>query len=305
MDIPGDYTMTREEALSFLRDVLMIESAVSKLQSDKPIFLDELITAMGHHIPYQTVKGIATHPDNRILPTASDIKRDITSKVGGLCYQLNIFCWMLLRALDFDAFLVSGDYMHYKDQHVVIIIDSLTGNGSKHFFDVGLGYPTLQLIPLDFEQESPVYFDSYMRYRFVRQGTKVLTLQLSVETNPAQAYHVKPEYICDGWISFIFIYVDHPVTISHFNNSMTDIFTVADPENCYLTSLRCLTYPNGRLTCIKDSKLLLKDEEHRVQVTRFRSRDEVLAAFVRYFPQLPVDMVKTAIKDFEFAFERK
>lgn len=302
MASPNEYSITREEALCFLRDALQMDSVDTKLKTDKIAFLAELIKAIGHHIPYQTVTGLSTPHEDRRLPTATDIKKDLTSKVGGLCYQLNVFGWMLLRALGFDALLVVGDCLTYKGIHIVVIINNVTEQGSRHIFDVGMGFPILQLIPLDFEQESPEYSDSYMRYRFVRQGDEVLIFQLSVDTNPSEVATHR-EYIQDGWISFMFIHLDQPVSVPF--SPMTRVFTDVDLGLFFLASLRCLAYPNGRMVCIQDSKLLLEDEEHRVQVSRFTSRDDIVEAFARYFPQFPEDMVNTAIEDVTIDFKRK
>ncbi|XP_041472346.1 uncharacterized protein LOC121421645 [Lytechinus variegatus] len=299
----NDYKITREEALSFLQDVLNLESALSKLKTDKIAFLNEFFKAFSHHVPYQTVKALSTPPDARSLPTSADIKKSVTSKEGGLCYQLNLFAWMLLCALEFEAHLVSGDCLVYTDIHVVVIIDNILKKGSRHIFDVGMGFPILRLVPLDFEHQSPVYTDSNTRYRFVRQG-HVIIYQLCKETHQSEAISHR-EYIQDGWISFIRIHVDQSVPVSHFDNRMTKVFTEIDPDLYFLTSLRCLAFPNGRLVCIKDVKLLLEDEDRQVQVTRFRSRDEVLDAFSRHFPQFPSVMVNGAMDNVNMQFNSK
>lgn len=298
MATTDDYKITEEEAFCFLRDVLQIESAETKLQANKVTFLDEFIKAMEHHIPYQTITGIATPEGNRRLPTAADIKTDIISKVGGLCYQIQIFCWMLLRALEFDVHLAPGDGFHKKNIHVGVVLNGLTYQGSKHLLEVGLGHPTFQLIPLNFEHSSPEYCDSYMRYRYVHQGEGTIIFQPSADTVPLVACQF-PEFINDGWFSFISIHTDQSVGVSHFDGAMMNIFIV-DTEEYFLASLRCVAYPNGRLVCIKDSKLRLEDEARQMQVSHFRSNNEFIEAFARYFPQFPEDMIKAAMENIQF-----
>nr|XP_054772347.1 uncharacterized protein LOC129280340 [Lytechinus pictus] len=294
----GEYSITAEEANSFLDNVLQMKSTEQWIKANKVAFLEEFIQSMEHHIPFQTISGIAIPDGKRRVPSAADIKADIVSKLGGVCYQINIFCWMLLRALEFDAQLVPSDGLYLQDNHVGIVINGLTGQSSKHFLEVGSSYPSRRLIPLDFEDCSPEYSDSYMKYRFVRREKGTIIFQHEINTVSSLACKY-PELIEGEWFSFLFYHTRQSVSVSHFDNRMTKTFTEVGDLNV-LTSLRCTAYPNGRLVCIKDSKLMLEDEEHQVQCSYFRSRDEFLQAFQRYFPQFSESMIRAAMKNVQF-----
>ncbi|XP_063970455.1 uncharacterized protein LOC135157713 [Lytechinus pictus] len=294
-----EHYITAEEAFSFLDNVLHMESAETRIRGDKIIFLGEFIQSMQHYIPFQTITGIAIPDGKRRLPPAADIKADIVSKLGGVCYQINVFCWMLLRALEFDAQLVTSDGFRLKDAHVGVVINGLTGKSSKHLLEVGSSYPSRRLIPLDFEDYSPEYSDSFLKYRFVRQGKGTIIFQHKLNTVSSLARKF-PEYIEGEWFSFLSYYTEHYVSIPYFNTPMTNIMTVVNEEDFVLTSLRCTAYPNGRLVCIKDSKLMLEDEGQQVQYSLFRSRDEFLEAFQLYFPQFPESMIKAAMNNVRF-----
>nr|XP_054768233.1 uncharacterized protein LOC129275772 [Lytechinus pictus] len=299
MATDDEYNITAEEAFRFMHDVLQMEGTETWIKANKVFFLGEFIKCMHYHIPFQTISGIAIPDGKRRLPSAADIKTDIFSKLGGLCYQINLFCWMLLRALVFDARLLTSDVFGQKDYHIGVIINGLTGNGSKHLLEVGSSYPSRRLIPLNFEHCSPEYSDSYMKYRFVRQGEGTVIFQHKINTVSSLA-RKHPGFIEGEWFSFIFYNTERSVSVSHFNTAMTSIMTVVNEDDFALTSLRCTAYPNGRLVCIKDSKLMLEDEGQEVQYSHFRSRDEFLEAFQRYFPQFTESMIRAAMKNIQF-----
>ncbi|XP_063955217.1 uncharacterized protein LOC129261313 [Lytechinus pictus] len=295
-----EYKITKEEAFHFLDNVLQIESAEMKLKANKVKFLEDVIKAMHHHIPYQTIKRIAMPDEERRLPTAAGIKSDITSKLGGLCYQLQIFSWMLLRALNFDAHLVPMDGMRRENIHVGIVLKDLTCQGSKHLFEVGTSLPTHRLVPLHFDQGSPEYNDSCMTYRFIhdQNGTFIFQPRVSSVSSLATKY---PELIDGKWFSFGFIHTEQTVLVSHFDSAtyMRKLFTNVDELFCFI-GLLCVSYPNGRLVSIKNSKLTLVDEANQMQHFQFRSDDDFLEAFQRYFPQYPESMIRAAMKNAQF-----
>ncbi|XP_030853069.1 uncharacterized protein LOC115929066 [Strongylocentrotus purpuratus] len=167
--------MTEEEAFSYLRENLLMTSAAEKLCVDREPFLNDIIAAMQHHLPFHTIKSPVTPHEERHLPTLQEIKEDMFAGTGGLCYALNVFCRMLLRALGFDVVFVPSDCRGYKDVHMLLIVRHLTAVGSNHMVDVGSRCPSFRAISFDFTgQTSPAYHDSFLRYRFVREGDAVV-----------------------------------------------------------------------------------------------------------------------------------
>ena len=77
---------------------------------------------------------------------------------------------------------------------------------------------------------------------------------------------------------------------------MTGLYTDVNYNGSqFLSTLFCLAYPNGNLVYIKNATLIVEDQAGRVQKSYPRSRDEIVNAFARYFPQIPESMVKAAI----------
>lgn len=297
-DMESSDIITRQEALSFLSDVLCVASPAIKLDRDREAFLNDVIRAWHHHIPYQTVSNIATPPLKRHVPSLAEIKKDNLAKIGGLCYHLNIFCLHVLRVLGFDVSLTSF-IIGPGNEHPVIIVHDLTSEASKHLVDVGFGaYPTLCAIPLDFHSKSNVYHHSFVRYRLVRKDG-FIHREHSVESDPIGAARFHMRVQTDGWYSFMYFNPDIKLDISYFEEIMIKRYTKVEPlpDPPLLSSMRILVYPEGRLVYIKDTTLLVEGEEGSVQKSYFRSRDEILSAFDRFFPKFPKDVVEAAMDD--------
>ena len=289
--------MTADEAFSFLSDVLCIAEPKSKLKADRQglALLGEILMGMYEHIPWQTVSCLATPPELRHLPTAAEIKNAVSSKIGGLCYPLNLYGVTLLRALGYDVTLVSCTVLNRDYAHPCIIVHNLTAEGNKHLVDFGTSVPSFRPIPLDFDCTSPEYRDSHLRYRFVRRGDTIIR-QHSIATDPGNRKMFK-DFAVDGWLSFITIHANRPVDVGHFQHTMTKFYTEVVEDEPILTSLRCFAFPNGRLRGIKDTTLLIENKDGYVQKSYLRSRGDILSAFLRYFPQFSVDMVQAAMND--------
>ena len=291
-----NFIITTDEAFSFLTNVLGILEPEKKLEANREAFVGDILKAMHHHIPWQTVKNLATPENERRLPTLAEIKEDVIGKLGGLCYTFNLYGMMLLRALGYKVSLVPATVINNVDCHLTLIVSNLTCQGSEHMVDFGAGPPTFRPIPFDFEEMSPEYTDSFLRYRFVRQGETIIR-QHTIESDPGHARAFKDFQVDDKWFSFFFIHANRPVNVAHFTNTVIGVYTDPKHTSGLLTKMYCCAYPKGRFVCIKDTTLLVEDGEGRVQKSYFRSRKEIFAAFERYFSQFPQKMIKAAMED--------
>ncbi|XP_003728158.1 uncharacterized protein LOC100893633 [Strongylocentrotus purpuratus] len=288
-----EVSMTTDEALIFLRDVLGMETTKDQIHNNRIAFLDELTMAWIHHIPFQSIRAISVPHPERHLPSFAEIKKDLFSKIGGLCYDHSLSTLAVLRALGFDVSLVTCD-VSFQDSHALVLVHNASSQGSIHMVDVGTGYPTFKAIPFDFELVSPEYHHSYLRYRFIREGDLIIR-QHHADTDPRAS--LWPDRVKDGWYSFIYIHYDKPQKISYFDRVMTTLYTEKLSTPPYLTSPRCMTWPKGRFICIKDTTLLVEKEEGRVEKSYLKSLDDIVAAYKNYFPQFPEDIVKAAMND--------
>ncbi|XP_071505086.1 uncharacterized protein [Diadema antillarum] len=286
--------LTSQEAYAFLRDVLEVVSPERKMKDDPTGLLQEIVFSWHQHIPFQTITSIATPHEQRHVPTIDDIKRRIFTKVGGCCYENNVGCYMILRALGFNVILVASDIGSAND-HVISVVENLTDQGSRHMVDVGTGYPTFLPIALDFKNTSPEYHHSYLRYKFVVDGDIIRRLH-KADTDPAGAARCR-DLVVEGWYPFIVIHHKTPVELSVFKEAMNKIYTQVFPSSNFLTSPRSTAFPNGRFLAIKDTTLLQENNEGKVIKTYLKSWDDLFAAYTRFFPQIPKEMVQAALND--------
>ncbi|XP_071505083.1 uncharacterized protein [Diadema antillarum] len=287
--------ITSQEAYSFLRDVLKVDTPERKMKEDPTGLLQEIVSSWHQYIPFQTITSIATPHEQRHVPTIDDIKRRIFTRVGGCCYEKNVGCYMILRALGFNVVLVASD-IGFKSDHVILVVENLTYRGSRHMVDVGIGgYPTFLPIALDFKKTSPEYHHSYLRYKFVVDGDIIARLH-NADSDPAGAAQFR-DLVVDGWYRLVVIHHNAPVELSVFTESMNKIYTQVLPSPPFLTSPRSTAFPNGRFLAINDTTLLQENDEGKVIKTYLKSRDELLSAYARFFPQIPKEMVEAALND--------
>lgn len=87
--------------------------------------------------------------EDRKFPDEEDIIRDGLNGVGGTCITQNGFLMLLLKALDFDAFIVASTVQgqgYAQDNHVLCIV-RLTPD-QLYLFDMGVTFPFAEPVPL-------------------------------------------------------------------------------------------------------------------------------------------------------------
>ena len=146
--------LTKKEATQFLHDILKMTSIQEKLATTKVAFLNEVIDLFQQRIPYQTITTISRSREEQRLSTMDDMKVQMFSSQGGLCYDHNIFMKSLLEALDFDVSLVACDvWMNGIHDHALLLLKNLITPFDQYYVDPGVGEPIFRSIPLDFEHE--------------------------------------------------------------------------------------------------------------------------------------------------------
>ena len=111
-------------------------------------FLNEILACVSFEcvFPEHPLMSKPTHLRNK--PTLEEIKEDVMSKRGGLCYTLNSFMKYLLEALGYKAYHIACHIVREND-HILTVVEIQT---VKYLVDVGVGYPTFEAIPLNFEK---------------------------------------------------------------------------------------------------------------------------------------------------------
>ena len=237
------------------------------------------------------MKIVATEPANRKRPSLTEVKEAVFSGVGGLCYTTVVFLKYLLEALGFNVHFIAGSVLSHPDNHLGILLKDLTHQGSTHLVDAN-GYPTFQAIPLDFEEKSPIYNESFFEYKFMRKvnekGQKVI---LRLHRRGDYYGPEGSELFKDGWRTFCEFNLT-PRELSHFDAAMEKIYTIPYEGSPFLVSLRAIQFSmQSRMVAIKDKKLLLENEDHAVREFPLKSKEEYLSTVQKYFPQLAEGIV--------------
>lgn len=268
--------LSREEAIHFVTDVLKIPRPLEGKQESPHVFLNQLILAFHQTIPFQNLSFMSLKPEDRHKPTPEDIKQSVISGRGGLCYSLNTFMKFLLQALGYDVYFVIS-HIRIPNNHIVTVVQNLTKPGDRHLVDVGVGYPTFEAIPLNFERESPVYMHSFLQYRFVREGDMINRWHGEGESRPDIP-------AVNGWRK-VCIIDPTPRELDYFEEHMHLVYS--DPRRSpFHTSLRATIFRDQRATCIKDMSLLLEDDNHTLQEIKFTDKNALLKTITQHFPQL-------------------
>nr|XP_054769440.1 uncharacterized protein LOC129277265 [Lytechinus pictus] len=182
MSTGDDIKMTEEEAFSYLQDNLHMTSAKQRRQANRESFLDEIVVAIHRHLPWHTVKNLNTPQEKRHLPTLEEIKEDMYEGTGRPLLHTQRILQDVASSVGFEVAYVPSDVRGYKDVHILLMVRHLTAEGSSHMVDVGSSSPLFFHFFRLRGETSPVYQDSFLRYRFVRQGDSVVQIMLPPAT---------------------------------------------------------------------------------------------------------------------------
>lgn len=76
-------SLSKDEAIGFLKGPLGLSDAERKLSQDRVAFLDDVIVAFHRHLPFQTISNMAVRPEERDVPTWEEVKEDMFRGRGG------------------------------------------------------------------------------------------------------------------------------------------------------------------------------------------------------------------------------
>ncbi|XP_076337127.1 uncharacterized protein LOC143239667 isoform X2 [Tachypleus tridentatus] len=279
--------LTKEEALYFVSKVLEIPEAKRKLATDRSAFLDHLIETIHQVIPYHNISFLSLEPEHRYIPTWAGIKEAMMAKQGGSCYILNVFVKYLLQALGFDVYHTASAF-GFPNNHISTIVRNLSARGTKHLVDFS-AFPTFKAIPLDFEEESPVYSMSYLKFKFVRQGNLIIRVHKTLDVLVPENRRDK-----DGWSDY-FIFDLEPRDLSYFEEHMTKAYLVAEVNPPVLENLYFISFPGLKLCGIKNKFELSEGADQKIQYQQLSSKFEVVQSIINKCPQIPEDQIILAI----------
>ena len=148
-----------------------------------------------------------------------EIKADIVSGAGGLCYNINVATFYLLKALGFDVVLVHGtctSSVMFLNNHVNVHVRNVEKTGDVFLVETAFGFPTFRAISLDFEKESPAYRDSFLEYKYIKHEGKLLRMHRHGDQAPKGNLPEGVLFMLDGWRRFYFTDTSGTTNIEDF-----------------------------------------------------------------------------------------
>ena len=292
---------TKSEAIEFLQNEWKMKDVAKQIQDDREKFLNKLIVTIHERVPFQllfAVKISMTPPEQRKLPTLNEANQACITGNGGNCTLINLFTCQLLNFLGYDAFFCLATVTSYRrNPHLIAIVKDLINAGDIHVVDCGLGLPSFQAISLNFNEESPVYHDSFLEYKFIKHDGKVLRMHgdgdVVVHNSPPNE---ELDFIRGKWRRF------YEFNFNTFNREIwgelrSTFFSKAVPK----VNPRAAIFPGGKAVLLNDGNILsVEQDDKTLKKVILKSREEVFQAFKTYFPSIDEWLIQEAYETFTF-----
>ncbi|KAK3757898.1 hypothetical protein RRG08_031544 [Elysia crispata] len=291
------YSMfTHEEALEFLTNQLGVADAQDRLSWDRRTLLDEITTNLQIRLPFTNLGLMSIERDERRRPNLGEIKRDVLSGKGGLCYHLNVANFYILKALGFNVVLASAAIPVWKT-HIIVYVHNVEKTGDTFLAEAGVGYPTFRAICLDHD-ETPTFRDSFLEYKYIKRDGKLLRLHRQGDLGGGRS--LKPVCI-DGWRVVYTADLKGTSNIEEFYPKFDQMYIyhlqAQDPLITQFHAVfRLVQFPEKRAVIISNQKLILEKDNGLLETEVLEDGDDaILRAVRRYFPAIPEDMATRAL----------
>ncbi|RUS85352.1 hypothetical protein EGW08_006895, partial [Elysia chlorotica] len=289
---------TPDEAENFISNKLKVKNVRERTASDRKGLLDDIAVAMQTELLFQNVHLMSFPLEKRHRPTLEEIKADVLSGAGGLCYNLNVTTFYLLKALGFDAELVHAtctSTVLFPNNHILVHVRNVEKPGDKFLVETALGFPTFRVISLDFEKESPEFRDSFLEYKYIKHEGQLLRMQRHGDPLPRSNLPEGVVFVLDGWRRMYYSDMSGTTDLKDFYSDFDKVFENPKGSPFHL-SLRIIGFPGKRTVMVVNDKKKIENDSGDLETTDILGGDEGLAAEVkRLFPNLSEENIKLAI----------
>ncbi|KAL8562997.1 hypothetical protein ACOMHN_004689 [Nucella lapillus] len=285
--------LTTQEAVSFLQDEWGVERVQERFQdvSQRKGLLGEIIRQIHAKVTFQSVTLLDDPLADRKLPDAITIKEEC---MAGVCYNINVFVWGLLQAVGFTARLCRGEVL-YPNDHVLVLVHDLEKEGDLHLVECGCTMPTFEAISLDFSEESPVFVQSFLEYKYMRHEGKIMRMHGDGDTMKHNDPPVPGvDFIVGKWRKF-YSFVPVPVSqVSDLKEDFDKVFTLPHVAPFHHI-LIAVAFRNQRAVMIVNKRLTVEKENGEMETTVLDGDEAIVHSYRRYFPCLKEDAVRRAL----------
>ena len=288
---------SKNTAVEFLHSSWGVKNVEERLENDRKNLLDEIVRLTLANVPFQSITFMATPSEQRKCPTYEEIKKNGMQGIGGLCYSLNTFVWLLLKGLGFSAKLALSTVtstVTSPNNHFIVLVSDVEKKNDLSLVDCGTGFPIFRAVSLNFDQESPVYHDSFLEYKYVRHDGKILRMH-------GKGDMVKPN---DPPIEGLDFFMGRWRRFCSFDPEQPD--PTFDPNQIYLPiidltpfpkSPRAIVFPEKRAVIAIHNRLIIENDKGSLETTVMASDEEILKAYVLHFANIKQDTVRRALEE--------
>ena len=215
-----------------------------------------------------------------------------------MCCTLNLSLYMILQSLDFDVYLnftIFNPGKNNEGNHVILLVKSVETDGDIYLLEGGAGHPVFQAIRLDFGEESHVYHESYLRYKFVKVGEKI---RLLIDRSILYLSHDSSSRLPKSgeFMPFYDFVIQPTKDIEIIRMRMNGIYL--DPVNTpFHNSIRAIQFINKKMVLISNNKLALESDDGIINLTVLADDEAIVAAFNVYFPELGESCIRKAVQN--------
>ena len=291
---------TYSEALQLIQKSWEIKSVEERLKNDRKSLVDEIIQIIHEKLPFQSITILCSSDRNNSPLLYNEIKKRCVSGVGGLCYDLATFTWSLFRALGLTVRMLSATVTVTcitPNDHTIVCIYGLENEGDVHLVDCGFGYANIRSISLNFRDESPIFKDSFLEYKYIRHDGMILRMHGKGDVIKRNSPPIEDiDFIQGHWRRFYFF--DPDQKLHHPYKPPEDAYrAVVAGLTPFTSSPRAVWFPKKRAVVIVNNKLMIENEAGELVTTVLTSDEEILKAYQVHFPQLKQDDVRLALAE--------
>jgi arylamine N-acetyltransferase len=218
--------------------------------------------------------------------------------IGGVCFEINQFTWGLLKGVGFDACLARSTVtstVTSPENHAIVLIRGLEQDGDLYLADCGTGFPIFRTVSLDFTEESPIFKDGFLEYKYVWHEGKILRMHgkgdmVKRNNPPVEGL----DFFIGRWRRF---YSFVPEIKTSFDMISDEQYKVTICLTPFTSSPRALWFPGKRAVVIANNKLMIENETGEMVTTVLKSDEDILKAYQDNFPQLKQDTVRRALAE--------
>ena len=294
-------TITYKEALELLETRWRVVNVVQRLKSDRKNLVDEIIICIHEYVPFQSISVLSKSSEERnIMLTNEQIKEVCFAGEGGLCYVIASFCWMLFSALGFSVRLISSTLTSTKcfiDSHTLVLIYGLEYETDIHLVDCGVGFPIFRAISLNFSDESPVFYDGILEYKYIRHDGKILRMHGKGDIYKHNDPPIEGlDFIIGRWRRFYSFDLSREYE-TLFEPVQTAWKLVASGVTSFTSRPVAVCFPEKSAIRMVSNLLMIENENRELVTTILENDEEIIKAYSKYFPVFSQEVIKRALEE--------